>query len=451
MRVAHLGLIGAVLLTACGGRLGSEPSPEITQVSGFHSYEATITGVSVSMMGGGPRPTTTSSPSEGRSFRMDLERSETVRAVFAGSFGDAVLAESGVTGTVKLSADHLVSFTGATSSGGATWETWKSVTLNFDAAGRPVDGTMEGELSVSEGDVIWMGALTAKVTFAPDETAPTFRASSSAGFASVALPWDDRTIEASEPYANTLNLPAFLGKDAGKWRATPLTQKTWVGDTTRGYLLRLLDWDAPLPLSVATPAASDLEGNVAANAGSMKLEGRSVARRAVPYLRFDDYAGAATSWGAAKPSTSCRSGTSCIEIGPFRASYCNTGSKGGIATRLPGGTGIVNATVRMTGKRIASYGGGSVPPGMIKLAVARPGEVPVVAPDSDLHPTITDGGLDTGWVKISAVAPGGSETGIALGVGGTGVASGCYGYPMPEEWELTVYVDAIEMMPRETK
>lgn len=32
-----------------------------------------------------------------------------------------------------------------------------------------VEGTMEGELSVFEGDVAWSGSLSAKVTFAPEQ------------------------------------------------------------------------------------------------------------------------------------------------------------------------------------------------------------------------------------------------------------------------------------------
>lgn len=169
----------------------------------------------------------------------------------------------------------------------------------------------------------------------------------------------------------------------------------------------------------------------------MQLTGLSVARRAVPYLRFSDNAGAATTWGyASRPPA--ESSKSCLAIGPFRASYCNTGSKGGVATRFASSSGMVNVNVRVTGKRIAESRREQHAAEHAEARHRQAGRGTGGSTELVKWPTTTGSEFDTGWTTISAPASGGGETGVAFGVGGTGDTGGCYGYPMPEEWDLTV-------------
>jgi hypothetical protein len=54
---------------------------------------------------------------------------------------------------------------------------------------------------------------------------------------------------------------------------------------------------------------------------------------------------------------------------------------------------------------------------------------------------------DTGWVSVTGKGAGTpAETGIALSVGGIGRATpSCLYGPIPEQWEVTVYVDEISI------
>jgi len=469
-RLAQLGFL-SFALAACGGRVDLDapgnvgpdadvlydtPIPdEGPPIEGFRSYDAKISGETVTMLGGGPPPPSASPASEGKSFRIDLDAGLRTdggaRALFAAPWADAVMVRACCGSKVTFTAGADKALVGFSAAGGY-WrggDSWESLTVVFDTTGRPIEGTITGRTFLEQGDVAWSGTISAKVTFGPDVSAPSFRTSSSPTFASVPLPWDEHLIEASEPYGKGTELTAFVGEAAKGMKATPLTQSTWLGDAPRGFRLRLTDWDLKMPIRVGAPPVSDPAGNVTVSAAAMQLQGAYVAQRAVPYLRFDDYAGAAMMWGDAKPSTSCGAGKSCIAIGPFKHSYCSGGSKGGVATRLPSGLGIVNASVRAVAKRIATYGGGVIPPGAIRLSAARPGEKAVVGEDTLKWPTTTGTEVDTGWTTLSLKAPGGAETGVAVSAGGVGsTTSGCAYYggpPMPEEWEITVYVEAITL------
>lgn len=469
-RVAQLGFVLGLSVAACGGRVDTfDPQPanetggdseatdtrteDVPPIEGFRSYTATISAVKVTMMGA-PSTPAARPPSEGLSFRIDLDAGLTTdggaAAVIAPKWTDAVMVRaccgSKVTFRLDESDDrrNLLHARGASSWIVDDW--YDALTVVFDRSGRPIEGRITGHTQLMQGDVAWSGSLDATVTFTPDTVAPSWRGSSRASFASVPLPWDERIVETSEPYGETLSPASLFGDQAKLLQGVPLTQSTSLKSASRGFRVRALDWDVRYPLAAKPQPVKDLAGNVAVLDAPMMLDGVAVAKRAVRYLKFDDYAGAPTLWGAAAASASgCRAGRPCVAIGPFKHSYCTGGSKGGIATRLPG-FGAITASLRAVAKRTSSWGGGGSPPtNIVHLQSARAPDAPTVSETTLTWPTSTSELRDTGWVTVTGKGAGTpAETGVALSVGGIGQATPCiYGGPVPEEWEITVYVDEI--------
>ncbi len=472
-RLAHLGFVLALSVAACGGRVDSsvdQPggdtgvdsevpdtrTEDVPPIEGFRSYTATITGVKVTMMGA-PSAPAAKPPSEGLSFRVDLDPGLTTdggaRALIAPKFTDAMMVRaccgSKVTFRAGESDDvrNLVAAHGVSSS----WvidDWYDALTVVFDSAGRPIEGRVSGRTQLMQGDVVWSGTIDATVTFTPDTVAPSWRGSSMVSFATVPLPWDERIVETSEPYEGALSLASIFGDRATLLAGAPITQETWPKTAWRGFRVRASDWEARWPLAAKPQPVGDLAGNVAAVGTSIMLDGVAVAKRATRYLRFDDYAGAPTLWGAAAASSSgCRPGRACVAIGPFTHSYCANGSQGGIATRLPG-FGTITASVRAVAKRTSTWGGGGTPPtNLVHLQSANPGLAPVQTETTLTWLPSTSEPRDTGWVSVTGKGAGTpAETGIALSVGGIGRATpSCLYGPIPEQWEVTVYVDEISI------
>lgn len=468
-------LLGALVLGACGGRVGEDapgdggvipdapfedvpisidvPPAEDTPppLSGLHSYDVKITGVKVTMNSGGPPPPSATSPSEGASFRVDLDpglRTDGgARLVVADGWKDAVVSRSCCGTRVTFAAAEGGAFI-TRNGASASWrvfDTWDRFTVVFDTSGHPADGVLTGRTMLEQGDVAWDGRMEATVTFAPDTTRPAWRATSAASFATSPLPWDEHVVETSEPYVTMLDFAKIGPVPPALWNATSLTQPGYDVPSFRGWKVRSTYWEQPMPIPLKGWPVADAAGNVAGD-GALKLDSLLVPRRSAGYLRFDATDAAPLFWGEAKVATSgCRPGKTCAAIGPFTQSWCTTGSKGGIATRLPTGGGPVHATVRAVAKRTSTYPGSGTPPNPLAMQTAAPGEVPVLATETLKWTMGTDGTADTGWTTITAKTSMAKETGIAISGGGTGKGGeSCYGaYPYPEEWSVTVYVEEI--------
>jgi hypothetical protein len=471
--LAQLGLIS--VLIGCGGRLGEEPgarsdtdsgtvgydapigedAPVATDgpaaedvpvvAPGFKSYTATLSSVTTTWMGGSPGA---GSPSEGYAFRIDLEPGTGVRAFIMAPFSDAVIAG----GTTKLSAvgGGLLLTVSQRSSYRLTTERYDALEIEFDASGKPIRGRLTGRAIRSEGDVEYSGTVDAKVSFAPDTTKPTWRTTATTSFASVPLPWDEWTVEASEPYEETVSLsPLFGSVISGSLKGTPMTQNGEI-PRERGVRFRQLDWNVKLPSMVTPQAVSDRSGNVAASA-SVPIAAETIAKRSAKYLRFDDDAGMPMRWGAVSIGTvGCRSGKMCAAINA-KLSACTRGSRGGIATRLMG-SGVTTAVVRAVAAKGTMGFGGGTPSSVAILGAAFPGGGASTTTGSELKwTTAADGSLDTGWTTLTLKMPATeAETGVAISVGGVGAPSnGCeFTYPpMATEYEVTVYVEELAIAP----
>ncbi|MBI2389932.1 MAG: hypothetical protein HYV09_10100 [Deltaproteobacteria bacterium] len=483
-RVAHLGFLFSLALVACGGRVnldademnetGTPPGdadvlldgdrdtelPDTRPITGFRSYTVTVGAVKATWMGAPPTPGITH-PSQGLQFRADLDAGIGFdggsRAVIAAKWSDAVLARGCCGSKITFRNDEKTALAQVRGSiGYGQVDDWiNALEVTFDAVGRPVSGRIIGQTQLIQGDVAWSGDIEATVTFAPDTTRPEWRGSSAATFASVPLPWDVRTVETSEPYVSGVDVASLFGDAAKGLQPMPIEQKSWIGRAERGMRVRLVDWELPTPLTAKAQRVRDEAGNFANVSAPIVLEGARVAKRAERYLRFDDYAGAAFLWGAAKVGTTgCRPGKRCVAIGPFKASYCAPGSQGGVATRLPGG-GPATVQLRGVARRISTWGGSTKPSvNVVHLAGAAPGIDAKVVSSTLTWPATpgSDGTLDSGWTTLSVSTPISekvTESAFAVSGGGIGrAASGCGYYggpPMPEEWEITLYVEEIAL------
>ena len=188
------------------------------------------------------------------------------------------------------------------------------------------------------------------------------------------------------------------------------------------------------------------------------FEGAKVVKRSGMTWRADDGGIPAFLWGKATSTTvGCRDGKSCVQIGPFTHSYCTSGSKGGLATRLLG-----NGTSEVAFRVVAKPSPGSPAAGrpfftdIVKMRVATP-----LGGSADASSTLTwpttagsDGSYDTGWTTMSlSLGKLDAETGIAISGGGLGPdgGGGCGligGPPRPIDFDITIYVEQITLFGR---
>ncbi len=491
--MAHLGFARAslafILITGCGGKYedpgvqhDSGTDSELVDtggldrdtgarddgpppVTGFRSYTATIVSVDAKSTSGGGAPEPTGpSPSMGWIGRIDIAAGGTgeTRAEIMAPFRDLVALKgccgSSVTLTRGKESDaplHFLSVSGPAAPYGARSDEYESLTVTFGSDGAPVAATARGRSRGTYPGTYYEAELTATIKLTPDTTKPTFRATASTAFASVSLPWDERVYEASEPYEGELSTKDLLGPAfTAKVKDTLLSQAGWSSAPRgRGVRFRLLEWDAASTWFAYTfGAPRDLAGNVAAVEPKSFPSVVDVPKLAGDVLRFDGPVSPLL-WGDAKiVTTGCKSAAKCLQIGPYKQSYCQYGSAGGVAARFAG-SGSARALVRAVGKRVSSYGGGGLPPGSaIQFGAVTPGSDVQHSSALPWHPTATPDAYDTGWSTVTATSAAGSETGVALSGGGLGKPSSGCGYggppaptPAPIDYEVTTYVEEITL------
>ncbi|MGZ3450397.1 MAG: hypothetical protein ACXVEF_12425 [Polyangiales bacterium] len=463
--MAHLGFLRSVVLVSvlvgCGGKVGEQPASSTsdtgtsgdtnddeTSPTGFESWTATLTDVKVSWMYGGGSGG--SPPSAGHSFRVDVDGHHGVVAM--APFARAI-ALVGFPGPMKASDGAGFFGVAANDASGHVSDNYDTLEITFGSDGRPVSAIARGRTERLSGDVGYEGTLEAQVSFARDAVKPAFRASASLSFASVPLPWDERVIEASEPYEETFGASGLFGAIASKTNASDISEDGWGTKKTRGARFTFRAWDGVAGLAIAPATVHDLAGNP-----SDRSELRFDGALDVPLhmgTSFQFGAEKFATWGVTKVvSEGCKSAKSCLQIGPFRWSYCASGSAGGAAIRLAG-AGSANATVRGHAVRAMTYPGypGSTPPNAFpQLAQANPSGDVKVADVSAMKwsSASSDGSFDTGWFSLStSLGSDGVESGIAIGGGGVGpYSSGCSawgGPPVPEEYDVTIFVDGVTL------
>lgn len=447
--LAAVSLVGS--LAGCGGKL--DQGTPAAQSTALRSFVGTVTEAKI-VESWGPGGSL-GAISVGKTARVDvrIDASGHVELVAITPFGEAVRA----TGTLGATTAVDVPQEGAYVSGGLSFrgtsggwqvsETYAHFELAFDEAGLPRALTATGQASAFAGDVGTTGTATATIALAADTVAPTWHANAAASFANQALPWDARTVEASEPYEGQAAFETlFPGAARVDFDVTPFaTAVAWGSPATtreRGVTVMARRWDAVAPLRARGAPVVDVAGNLAV-VGDLSSGGIGVDLLAASSLP----AGAAggSPWGDAKTLSDCGDGKPCLVIGPFRQSYCGGGSAGGVAARLRG-AGHASFRVRLTAR--SSYGGGPSGQAVAHVLATNPGAKP--ATDTLAFPTSAspDGTYDTGWKTISVATPNAaaSETGIAVSAGGVGsapVVADCG--PAPSPAEVTVYLGEVSV------
>jgi hypothetical protein len=304
-------------------------------------------------------------------------------------------------------------------------ESWSRLSLDFAAA----SGSGQGRMDYG-ADIASSCDLSASIALANDVTPPKLTARSPDLFASAVLPWEPRTLEASEPYEGTMDTSALFGASAPRPTFTPLTTHAFAPAKERGVVMFLGDWDRAPSLTVTTPVVVDPSGNASAPT-TVQFGGATVAARASASLAWPLVGAAPFTWGGAASTDGCETGETCFRIHAERFP-CDSGSIGGLATRLsPGRT--LHVRLRAMGTR-----------SLIQMAV--PGRAPQF-----LDAPSVQKGADSGWIDVRAPIPDGApEVGIAISAGGTGAAISAYGKGWcfsSDATDETLLVERIETLP----
>jgi hypothetical protein len=429
---------------------------------GWRSYTATVTDVKQTWKYGGP-PAGSTPPSKGWTGRVDLENGfdldSGAKAVVLPAYGDgqmlATTAASPMSPTFAVTGGGLVLSVSGTMSGYYyVTDRYQTMTVTLGPDGRPTGGVLKGTSEAFSGDVAFNADTEATVTFVEDTTKPKWKTSSAATFAWTALPWDQRTFEASEPYEVAISPEAWFGSTVDVWQHPIQTYAHGV-TKERGIRFELKDWNMT-GLTGYWNEVRDFAGNASdKEIAAPSFPGAKVDKRATMTWRADDGGVPAYLWGSAATTTEgCRDGKSCVKIGPFTHSYCTSGSKGGLATRLPG-NGTSEAAIRVVAKPAAGSPSTGAPffTDVVKLRVAIPTGGTVDATSALKWPTTagSDGSYDTGWTTVSAsLGKLDAETGIAISGGGLGPdgGTGCGfigGPPRPMDYDVTVYVEQVTL------
>jgi hypothetical protein len=446
-------VVCAGALGGCGGKL-DQGTPAVPSTA-LRSFVGTVTDAKIveSWNPGG----SLGAISVGQTARIDvrIDAAGQVELVAITSFGEAVRATGTRGATTAVDIPQVGDFVSSglsfhgTSGGWQVDETYAHFEIAFDEAGVPRSLTATGQASAFAGDVGTSGTATATITLAADAVAPTWRASAAASFANRALPWDARTVEASEPYEGQADFATlFPGAARADFDVTPFaTAAAWGAPATtreRGVTLVAKRWDAVAALRARGAPVVDVAGNVAL-AAELPFDGIGVDSMAASSLP----AGAAGGrpWGDVKGQSDCGDGKPCLVVGPFQQSYCGGGSAGGVAARLRG-AGHATFRVRITAK--SDFGGGPAGQNVLHVLATNPGSKP--ATDTLAFPTTAsaDGTYDTGWKTITVTTPNAtaSETGVAVGAGGVGsapVSANCG--PAPSPAAVTVYIGEVAIAP----
>jgi hypothetical protein len=325
---------------------------------------------------------------------------------------------------------------------------YASWTCQPDDVPEMTSGAAKGTASAFSGDVGMNGTAEARFTITPDRRAPTWRAEASASFASVALPWDVRTILASEPYEETLHLASMHATSTVEVTpiATAILWGTSPRDRQRGLSIRAGDWDSAPGLRVSPDVVRDFAGNAAATSAPTGFGGVVVKLLESSVLEPNE--GLATTWGATKV-TKDADGKAVYAIGPFTHSYCSRRSAGGLAARLVG-SGAASVLVRAVATPKGLGGGGLPVSQVVYVQTATIGAPPRTDGSAVKWPTTAGAGgvFDTGWTTVTLATPGsGAETGVAVSAGGTGPGGddGSCGLA-PPGFETMVYVQRISVV-----
>ena len=474
MNMAQRGALFLVgfLLAACGGNVSDGPgagndtgsqtdsgvdSPPFA--GGWASYTMRITASTRTWSSGGPSPEP-GDPTSGWSGRLDLDpggRGAPAHAVMLPTFDDGTTLEAPSGNTITFTAkDALLRISGYGGFQNVS-DSYDTFTLQVSSDGTPYAGTLSGRTMATSGDVAWDGKVTATVAFEQDGVGPTWRWSGETSFASVTLPWDLRTIEASEPYEETLTIDRLVAStfSDGTIDAKAIDAQAHGTTLQRGMRFSLLDWNLSDTLSANEALVHDFAKNETMRTKPLaKIPGVAVALRPTPSWAPDDGGPRETTWGSANVvEADCTSCPAEMVLGPVHAGGCAPGSEAGVAVRLPAsGPYYVRLRLHVTPPPYPM----DSPPGVsgfVHVQLVNPGKKPIDVDLSAIKWPATpaaDGSYDSGFVDVLA-NPGGEfpETGIAVSGGGLGTFNPCgLGGPMmPASWSGTVTVEHIVQIP----
>jgi hypothetical protein len=420
---------------------------------GWTSYTTTIVSSTPSTLSG---DSNTTWPSDGYVGRFDVS-ADGLHAIVQPRFGDGSTFGAAIAVDATTPYDFVAAWA-------APWPPWLRLSpLDGKAVYAPLDDYNTFSVSLSSpgsgGTSTWTGLrgdgmtsapLTASVTFAPDTTAPVWRGSAKAEFASTPLPWDTRTLETSECYEESPAIDAMLGASASSVFAVErLLYSQWgAAPKERGLTFRTSDWDGAPTLAASAAPVHDLAGNVTAAGTPVPFGGIAVASHGAAILTFDDGRPAPFAWStgmgggsASVVSTGCESATRC---GLLAYTYSEAigleyrGSAAGFATRLSGSGQTV--ALRVSATAVNTIPGQLPAPSgpQLYVRVTNPGSAPVVLG----LPVATMSGWTT--FTVSPPDPTASETAIDLSLGGEGPLWIGPLYPLVEgAWLIQVTIDSL--------
>jgi hypothetical protein len=477
MNVAHRGAFFFVisLLAACGGAVSDGANAADTgphddggdgQVAGtWASYTMRITSSDRKWTFGAPSPTP-GDPTSGWSGRFDFDAGNG-----AGSMAHAVVLPMFTSGTtIDAPSGTTITFTAAKDdalfhiSGYAGFQnvsdSYDTFSVQISSDGTPYAGTLSGRTMATSGDVAWDGTVTATVAFDRDTIGPSWRWSGATPFATVTLPWDPRTVEASEPYEESIGIDRMIAGsiDPSAVDATSITSAAHGETRDRGATFTLIDWNLSGSLGATEALVHDFANNVTTfTKPSTFIPGVDVALRSTPSWGPADGGAAATTWGSTSiVEADCAGCEPEMVLGPVHAGGCAPGSEGGLAIRLPAsGPYLVRLSVHA---KPPPYPSPEPPPGVstfLHVQLVNPGKNPI---DVDLSSVkwpstpATDGSYDSGFVDVYATPSGAfPETGIAISAGGLGTTNPCFGGgggpAVPATWSGLVTVEHIVQAP----